>query len=104
MDEAHPLDAALRASQHVLPRQSEDDGAGAGDQAEEGRLWLAAVGFYEQLVGDVAAGAAECDHFGLRVRQIDQVGRGLADAKPIDLALELAREVVAAVGARRRRT
>ena len=102
-EQAHPLDAARRAPQHVVLRQGEDDGGGAGDEIEKGRLWLAAVGLGEQLVGDVAAGAAERDFLGLRVRQIDQVGRGLAHGEAVDLAFELGREIVAAVGARRRR-
>ena len=66
------------------------------------RSTKAGVGFREQLVGDVAAGAAERELLGLGVRQIDQIGRGLADGKAVDLALELAREIVAAVGARGR--
>ena len=64
-------------------------------------LRLAAVGLGEQLVGDVAGGAAQRDFLGLRVRQIDQIGRGFADGEAVDLALELGREIVAAVGAGR---
>src|ERR1700687_970919 len=46
-------------------------------------------------------GAAHRVFLGLRVRQINQIGRGLADAKAVDLVLELACEIIAAVGARR---
>jgi hypothetical protein len=82
-------------------RRHGDDGGGAGYEIEKGGGWLAAVGFGEQLVGDVATGAAQRDFFRLGMRQVDQVGRGLADAEAVDLALELAREIVAAIGARR---
>ena len=64
------------------------------------RLRLAAAGLGVELVGVVAAGAAERDLLGLRVRQIDQIGGGLADGKPVDVAFELACEIIAAVGKR----
>jgi len=100
-EQAHALDAAGRARHHVVFRQREDDRGGACDQVDEGRFWLA-VGLGEQLVGEIAPGAAERDLPGAGVRQIDQVGGGLADPHSVDLVLELGGKVVAAVGARGR--
>jgi hypothetical protein len=102
VEQPHPLDAARSTPQHVVLRQREDDGGGTCDQIEELRRRFAAVGLGEQLVGIGAAGAAERDLLGLGMRQVDQVGCGLADADAVDLVLELARQIVAAVGARRR--
>jgi hypothetical protein len=36
------------------------------------------------------------------MRQVDHIGCGAPDAEPVDLALELPREIIAAVGAGRR--
>jgi hypothetical protein len=38
---------------------------------------------------------------GRGVREVNHVGRGLADGKAVDVALELARQIVAAVGVSR---
>src|SRR5438874_11808701 len=61
VNNSHSLDAAGRASAHVVFRQRENDRGGAGDEIEKGRRWLAAVRFGEWLVAEVAAGAAGRD-------------------------------------------
>ena len=99
----HPVDAAGGTGQHVGLRDGEDDGAGAGDQLEKFRLRLAAVRLDVKLVGEVGAAAAERKLPGLRVGQIDGLAGGDADLDAVDLALELLGDILAAVGARRRR-
>ena len=96
MDQAGPLDAARRAFQHVVLRQCEDDGGGAGDQIEKGRRRLA-VSLGEQLIAEILARTAERDFPGVRVRQIDRARGRLANPHSIDLALELTREIVAPI-------
>src|SRR5436309_2965367 len=98
VNDSHSLDATGRASAHVVFRQREDDRRGAGDEIEKGRRRLAAVRSGEQLVAEVAAGAAERDLLYLRMRKIDHVRCGLADAETIDLAFELEGEIVTEIG------
>ena len=95
MENADPLDTAARSSQHIVFGQCEDDRCGAGDQIEKGWCRLAAIGFRIQFVGVIVPGAAEPDFPGFRMRQIDHVGRGPADAEPVDLAFKLVGEIVA---------
>ena len=104
MNEAHPVDAAGRAFQHVRLRQSEDDGGGAGHEIEERRIGLPAGAPGIELVGQVPAGAAERQLGRLRVGQIDQIGGGAAHRKAVNLAFQLSREVIAGIGPRRRCT
>ena len=94
----HPLDAAGGASQGVVLRQGEDDGRSTADEVEEAGFWIAAIRLGIEFVLVVAAGTAEREFLGLRVRQIDDVGGGDADLKAVDLVLELACNIVAAVG------
>src|SRR3954462_15499123 len=61
VNDSHELDATRRTLAHVVFRQREDDRGGAGDEIEKGRRRLAAVRFGEQLVAEVAAGAAQRD-------------------------------------------
>ena len=99
----HPFDAARGASQGVVLRQGEDDRRSTSDEVEEAGFWIAAIRLGIEFVLVVAAGTAERELLGLRVRQIDDVGGGDADLKAVDLVLELACNIVAAVGARRAR-
>jgi hypothetical protein len=101
---SHPFDTARSPIAHVVFRQREDDSAGTSDELEKSGRRLAARGLGEELVRDVAAGATERDFLRQRVRQVDHIGRGLADREVVDLVLELDREIVAAIGAGEGRT
>jgi len=74
-----------------LPRDRETPGVG-----------LRTGGLDEQLIGIAAAGAAERELLGLRVRQVKSHWPQSCRVKPVDLVLELGREIVAAI--RRGRT
>src|SRR5260370_6637057 len=58
-EQAHPLDAAGGAAEHIVFWQREDDGRGAGDELEKRRFRLSAVGLGAMLDSVVSAGARE---------------------------------------------